>query len=116
MEKHLYAVGDRVEKLCGVCREERGHVVASVTKHGRVSRVDCPKCGTRSTLRKDARLAAASLSAKAVAPYDWTHAYHAGQTLMHPTFGLGEVTALIGSQKIDVLFPDRMRRIIHART
>ncbi|HET6891609.1 MAG TPA: hypothetical protein VFH31_10935, partial [Pyrinomonadaceae bacterium] len=49
MEKESYAIGDRVEKLCTVCNEERGHVVASVTKRGLISRVTCPKCGTRSS-------------------------------------------------------------------
>jgi hypothetical protein len=34
---------------------------------------------------------------------------------MHPTFGLGEVTAVIEPRKIDVLFSDRLRRLIHAR-
>jgi hypothetical protein len=35
--------------------------------------------------------------------------------MMHPTFGLGEVTAVIEPQKIDVLFSDRVRRLAHAR-
>jgi hypothetical protein len=35
--------------------------------------------------------------------------------MMHPTFGPGEVTAVIEPRKIDVLFLDRMRRLIHAR-
>jgi hypothetical protein len=34
--------------------------------------------------------------------------------MMHPSFGEGEVTAVIESGKIDVLFADRMRRLIHA--
>ena len=51
MEKQTYAVGDRVEKLCAVCGEERGHVVASITKRGLVSRVSCPICGTRSSYK-----------------------------------------------------------------
>jgi hypothetical protein len=34
--------------------------------------------------------------------------------MQHPIFGAGEVTALIEPQKIDVLFSDRMRRLIHA--
>jgi hypothetical protein len=50
------------------------------------------------------------------APYDQTRAYRTGQTMMHPTFGQGEVTALIEPQKIDVLFADRMRRLVHARS
>ena len=48
-------------------------------------------------------------------PYDQTRAYRAGQTMQHPTFGQGEVTALIEPLKIDVLFADRMRRLIHGR-
>jgi hypothetical protein len=35
--------------------------------------------------------------------------------MVHPTYGVGEVTAVIEPQKIDVLFPDRMRRLVHAR-
>lgn len=33
--------------------------------------------------------------------------------MMHPNFGEGEVTAVIEPGKIDVLFADRMRRLIH---
>jgi len=51
---------------------------------------------------------------KAGAPYDQARTYRKGQTFMYPTFGEGEVTALIEPQKMDVLFADRMRRLIHA--
>jgi hypothetical protein len=34
--------------------------------------------------------------------------------MMHPQFGEGEVTAVIEIGKIDVLFADRLRRLIHA--
>ncbi len=43
MEEQIYKVGDRVEKMCAVCGEERGHTVASINKLNRVSRVACPK-------------------------------------------------------------------------
>lgn len=36
--------------------------------------------------------------------------------MMHPTFGEGEVTAIIEPGKIDVLFSDRIRRLIHSVT
>jgi hypothetical protein len=36
--------------------------------------------------------------------------------MAHPTFGFGEVMALIEPQKIDVLFSDKVRRLIHARS
>lgn len=115
MEKPQYTVGERVEKLCAVCGEERGHVVASVTKRGQISRVSCPVCNTRSTFRSTSERTTARSSAKPGAPYDRTRTYRTGQTIMHPVYGEGEVTALIEPQKIDVLFSDRMRRLIHSR-
>ena len=115
MEKQIHTVGERVEKLCAVCNDERGHVVTSVTKRGQISRVSCPKCGTISTLKGSAR-AAQRLSSQPGSPYDRTRTYRTGQIMMHPTYGEGEVTALIEPQKIDVLFSDRMRRLIHARS
>ena len=114
MEKQTFAVGDRVEKLCVVCNEERGHVVASVNKRGQISRVDCPKCGTRSSFKSGVKLVGGRSSAKASAPYDRMRTYRTGQIMTHPVFGIGEVTALIEPQKIDVLFADRMRRLIHS--
>jgi len=114
MDNRIHKSGERVEKFCAVCTEERGHVVASVTKAGRITRVSCPKCGTRSPFKADAAVTARA-SMKTGAPYDSTHTYRAGQSMTHPVFGLGEVTALVEPQKIDVLFPDRMRRLIHAR-
>ena len=115
MEKHTYAIGDRVEKLCAVCGEERGHVVASVTKRGQISRVSCPICGTRSTFKSGTGAGATRAAAKVGAPYDRTRTYRVGQTMLHPTYGQGEVTAIIEPLKIDVLFADRIRRLIHSR-
>ena len=115
VEKPAFVVGDRVEKLCVKCGEERGHVIASLTKRGKISRVTCPKCGTVGSFKSGA----ASGTRRKLdpgAPYDQTRAYRTGQTMMHPTFGQGEVTALIEPQKIDVLFADRMRRLVHARS
>jgi hypothetical protein len=116
MEEHLYAIGDRVEKLCVPCGEERGHIVVSLTKRGQISRVNCPQCGVKSTFKKGKTVAAARPSGKDSAPYDWTRKYRKGQTMNHPTFGHGEVTAVIEPQKIDVLFSDKVRRLIHARS
>ena len=53
--------------------------------------------------------------AESTDPYDWTRTYRAGQTMKHPIWGSGEVTALIEPRKIDVLFADRIRRLIHSR-
>jgi hypothetical protein len=115
MEEHQYAVGDRVEKLCVPCGEERGHVVVSLNKRGQISRVNCPQCGIKTAFKKGKTPTGARPSTTNSAPYDWTRTYRKGQTMTHPTFGFGEVTAVIEPQKIDVLFSDKVRRLIHAR-
>jgi len=114
MEKQFHTVGERVDKLCAVCSEERGHVVLSINKHGNISRVSCPKCGTKSAF-KSSTLTERRTSAESGLPYDRTRTYRAGQTMMHPTYGQGEVTSVVEPRMIDVLFADRMRRLIHAR-
>ncbi|MDQ3753275.1 MAG: hypothetical protein M3371_00910 [Acidobacteriota bacterium] len=117
MKKQIYAVGDRVEKACAVCGEERGHVVASITKKGVISRVTCAKCGTRGTFKSSDAAGAGGgrTSSSSGAPYDWTRTYRTGQTMLHPAYGLGEVITVIDPKKIDVLFADRLRRLIHGR-
>src|SRR5687768_9169353 len=103
MEKQTHTVGERADKLCTICHEERGHVVTSVNKRGQISRVSCSKCGTISRFKLSS-LTVPRPSAKMLSPYDRTRTYRAGQTMMHTTFGMGEVTALIEPRKIDVLF------------
>ena len=110
-EKESFAIGDRVEQMCIACGEERGHIVASVTKKGKITRVSCPICGSRVPYKSGTPRRA---STKAGAPYDRARTYRRGQTMIHPTFGEGEVTAIIEPGKIDVLFADRIRRLIHA--
>jgi hypothetical protein len=109
--KQIFAVGDRVEQMCNTCGGERGHIVASVTKKGRITRVSCPICGSRVPYQSGATR---PTSSKSGAPYDRARTYRKGQTILHPTFGEGEVTAIIDSGKMDVLFADRIRRLIHA--
>ena len=110
-EKKVSKVGDRIEQMCVTCNEERGHLVASVSATGKITRVSCPMCCSRVPYKSGSTRRSSN---KACAPYDRTRTYRKGQTLMHSTFGEGEVTALIEPQKMDVLFADRMRRMLHA--
>jgi DNA-directed RNA polymerase subunit RPC12/RpoP len=110
-DKQIFKIGDRVEQMCVTCGEERGHIVASMTKTGKITRVNCPKCGSRVPYKSGTTRRASN---KAGAPYDSARTYRRGQTIMHPSFGEGEVTAIIEPGKMDVLFADRMRRLIHS--
>jgi hypothetical protein len=111
--KPVYKIGDRVDQMCITCNEERGHIVVSLSKIGKITRVSCPMCGSRVTYRTGTTRRE---STKLGAPYDQGRTYRKGQTLMHPTFGEGEVTAIIEPHKMDVLFGDRIRRMIHAHS
>ncbi len=110
-DRSVLKSGDRVEQRCVTCNEERGHVIASVSKSGKITRVSCPICNSRVPYKAGAIRAA---SGKTGSPYDRGRTYRRGQTMMHPLFGEGEVTAVIETGKIDVLFSDRLRRLIHA--
>ena len=110
-DKQIFKIGDRVEQMCQTCGEERGHIIASMTKTGKITRVSCPKCGSRVPYKSGTTRRASS---KVGAPYETTRTYRRGQTIMHPSFGEGEVTAIIEPGKMDVLFADRMRRLIHS--
>jgi len=112
MEKPIFTVGDRIDKFCAVCHEERGHIVTSITKRGQISRVSCPKCDTVSTFQLASRTAPRAAN-KTPSPYDRTLTYRAGQSMTHEMFGIGEVTKLIEPRKMEVLFQDRLRRLIH---
>lgn len=110
-EKPVFKIGDRVDQMCATCNEERGHIVVSVTTAGRITRVSCPMCQSRVTYRAGGTR---RTSTEHGAPYDRARTYRKGQMLTHPMFGEGEVTAIIEPQKMDVLFADRVRRMIHA--
>ncbi|MBS1807762.1 MAG: hypothetical protein JST84_06185 [Acidobacteria bacterium] len=114
MENSLSAIGDCVQKRCVVCGEERSHIVASINKGGQIVSVQCPQCGTRSRFKKGEGLNVIA-RAREGAPYNWASTYRKGQTMLHPTFGLGEVTAVVDPGKIDVLFSDRIRRLVHTK-
>ena len=113
MENQIPTIGDRVQKLCKVCNEVRGHIVTTISKSGQISTVRCPQCDSRSRCKKGDQMDV--VNHLEGAPYDWAITYRKGQTLLHPTFGMGEVTAVLNAGKIDVLFSDRLRRLVHTR-
>jgi len=110
MEERIFKAGDRVEQMCLTCGEVRDHVVISLSKRGSITRVSCPICDSRVPY-KSGSIPRGSKTASL--PYDRSRTYRKGQMLMHSTFGEGEVTAIIEPQKMDVLFADRLRRLIH---
>ena len=114
MEKKVFAAEETVERLCSSCDVEQNHTVVTVTKQGRITKLVCDVCGSASTFKSGVKTSI-GMSGKAGSPYDRTRKYRKGQAITHSTFGQGEVMAVIEPQKIDVLFGDQVRRLIHAQ-
>jgi hypothetical protein len=115
MKKEVFQVGQTLEMLCSACDVEQKHTVESVTKLGQITKAICQACETSSTFSRGVKTSVAMGKSKTASPYDRTRKYRKGQAMMHSTFGQGEVTDVIEPQKIDVLFGDRTRRLIHAQ-
>lgn len=115
MKAEKYAVGDSITMMCSGCDVEQPHTIETVTKLGKISKAVCDVCESVSTFNRGVKTSVAAGKAKAASPYDRTKRYKKGQAMTHEVFGHGEVTAVIEAQKIDVLFGDKTRRLIHAQ-
>ncbi len=114
MIKKKYTLDEKVERLCSSCDTEREHTVATVTKQGQITKLICDVCASASTYKSGVKTSV-GVNAKPGSEYDRTRKYRKGQAILHATFGQGEVVEVIEPQKIDVLFGDRTRRLIHAQ-
>jgi hypothetical protein len=101
--------------FCSACEQETSHLLQAVTKLGKISTAVCETCKTSSTFKAGVKTGVSVGNGKAAKAYDRTLKYRKGQAMMHPAFGHGEVTDVLDLQKIDVLFGDRTRRLIHAQ-
>lgn len=101
--------------FCSSCDSEQEHTIETVTKQGKITKAACNACSTSSTFTRGVKTKVSMASGKTASVYDRTRKYKKGQAMMHTTFGHGEVTAVIEPQKIDVLFGDQVRRLIHAQ-
>ncbi len=116
MENPNFSIGQLVSKTCVKCGEEQSHQVATLTKKGQISKVVCSVCSVVSTFKSGVKsLDADGVASKTGTPYDRTRTYRKGQTMMHSSFGYGEVMSVIEPQKIDVKFSDGLRRLIHSQ-
>jgi hypothetical protein len=115
MKTEKYEIGDSVNMLCSSCDKEQAHSVESVTKQGKISKAVCVGCQTTSSFTRGVKTAVEMGKSKTASPYDRTRKYKKGQAMLHSVFGPGEVLAVIEPQKIDVLFGDQTRRLIHAQ-
>jgi hypothetical protein len=134
-------VGKDVDSWCTKCKMILAHTIEAVV-NGRITRVHCNTCGgqhahrarppgeggtasgTRAARSSRSRPAPAAVlyadlvrgrDEKSARPYSGTDRFAARELIKHPSFGLGVVTALKDVNKIEVLFPDGAKTLIHRR-
>lgn len=110
-----FEVGDTQSMFCSSCDSDQDHTIETVTKQGKITKAVCNACATSSSFTRGVKTKVSNNSAKTASMYDRTRKYKKGQAMTHDKFGHGEVTAVIEPQKIDVLFGDQVRRLIHAQ-
>ena len=115
VKKEVFTVDESVEMMCSACDVVQNHKVKSVTKQGKMTKAACEACETLSTFTRGVKTSVAMGTGKNASPYDRMRSYRKGQAMTHDKFGRGEVTAVIESHKIDVLFGDTTRRLIHSQ-
>jgi hypothetical protein len=115
MKTPKYEAGQTVEMPCSACDADQPHTVQSVTKLGKMTKAICDACETVSTFRRGKKVSVDIADGEAGTPYNFGQRYRKGQAIMHPTFGQGEVTNVVDGQKIDVLFGDDTKRLIHGK-
>lgn len=128
MQSSKLSPGDSIEARCTKCRKNNSHTILSISETEDVpDKVQCAICSRqhkyrppsaiknpavrRTGLLKDAErhewetMRPGMNSAKAT-DYSMTDSYKIKALINHPTFGLGVVQRVVGSQKIEVLFED----------
>lgn len=112
-KKPIFAAGDKTEMMCAACDMDQMHRIETVTKQGVVTKAVCETCETVSSFTRGVKTAVSMGTGKNAAPYDRMRKYKKGQAMTHEKFGRGEVTEVIEPRKINVLFGDQVRRLIH---
>ncbi|MEK7705636.1 MAG: hypothetical protein AAB426_11805 [Myxococcota bacterium] len=130
--------GDDTDSYCSRCGLELAHVVVAMNG-ARIVRVECKTCHTVHAHRRGApsaheprargsaptrvpvhereyeRLLTGKDPATA-RPYAPQSLLDAGALVRHPTFGVGIVSRVLSDDKVQVIFRDAARVLVHARS
>ena len=131
--------GNEVEAYCGKCKVDTGHIVVEVQKEEEtIKKVVCQTCKAKhnytkpkkltdgkpaqkkSTPRKSTRRKAgnkwaamvSSLEESEVVDYSMARNYSEDSLIKHPVFGIGVVTKLINSTRIEVQFETGVKLMV----
>lgn len=133
----VYVVGEKIEAFCKKCEVVSSHVIR-VVKSNRLSRCACSVCDDLHPYRKGPPKAAADRKAskveKALAEaaanfeeamadrdpedalaYSIREAFSAGDLIAHKSFGQGLVMRTLPDGKLEALFSEGTKILVHGR-
>ncbi|HUK91248.1 MAG TPA: hypothetical protein VLZ81_12660 [Blastocatellia bacterium] len=127
-------IGLEINAYCGKCKLERTHTVAAMEADGSVKKVSCTMCGsyhnyklpkvasegngkvTKTGTRKSR--SATSIDSlldpsRPAKPYSMSGSFSAGDLINHPSFGLGAVELTRPPNKMEVIFREGRKTLVH---
>lgn len=128
-------IGQEINAYCGKCKLERTHTVAAMEADGSVKKVACTMCGSfhnykqaktasdgngkpaRATGTRKGRTATSIDSlldpSRPAKPYSMSSSFAAGDLINHPSFGLGAVELTRPPNKMEVIFREGRKTLVH---
>ena len=129
-------VGGETQAYCTSCKVMREHIIVAL-EDGKPAKVECDEChkqhlyrpgppGTKTTKPRTKKLSeplravpsidiVAHMAGREQRAYSANTGFALGDVVKHPSFGLGVVTALPGSQKMEVTFEVGSKLLAHDR-
>jgi len=134
-----YIVGSDVLSFCTFCKKDRIHTVIEVTPSGAPERVRCNICGQEHSYKKprsEAKVAKEKKLQKKktekaktlweeitknrdlseARDYSMYESYMVGEIINHKVFGIGIITKLINKTKMEVIFKDGIKLLVHNKS
>ncbi len=131
-----FEVGAEIDSWCTKCKLMLVHTIETVVGD-KVTKVHCNTCKGQHAYRRNPPGTATARSragkkpsakpaadyetllrgrtATAARPYSIAEQFKAGQLISHPVFGLGVVTLDKGENKVEVVFPEETKTLVHGR-
>ncbi len=122
-------IGDRIDSFCGRCKMMLAHTVETI-EGGKIKKCHCNTCGAQHAYRPKAPKRAGIPAALEPSDYDkliksqdpdkarkykTSDKFQPTELISHTTFGLGIVLTCKESNKIEVLFQDGPKTMVHCR-
>ena len=135
MSDEKITVGSEIWSYCGKCKEPTTHVVLNMLDDVSMGKLQCPVCKAKHNYRDPEKVAAKAAAAAAkVQPtpeelwkaameswngesraYAMNESFVAGEIIDHPSFGKGVVEVLIDNNKIQTIFENGTKLLMHAQ-